>query len=386
VSDTILSVILAAVALVFAIMVVRMLRDTDDGPPPDEDDTPRPWDRPRAPPGPSSSGGGDSEEADLEESDKPSQPRAQAPSLPRIRFEEDEELEITKMTVLPADDDDEEEATGRYQPSVVPIVYDEDAAVEEPTQQSAYILVSAVGQTDPGKRRRRNEDAYLIIQDPPLFVVADGMGGYAGGDVASKLAVETFAEAFASDDFDPDLFPGLSRRAAALVQVIQRANKRIHDEGKADPELRGMGTTLVCARFSPNKQRVYIGHVGDSRCYVLRDNALHRITTDHTAAQLGVVGRMGESLTRALGVSSSVLIDVILGKPRAGDRYLLCSDGLSKMVPNDRIQEILLEQSDPTLGVEALIEAANASGGKDNITVILVRVDPPPSSLRPKEA
>jgi protein phosphatase len=308
--------------------------------------------------------------------------RTRVPSVPRIHFEEDEELDITKVTLLPVthDDDDDEEATGHYESSVVPIVYDEEAAVEEPTSEFAYILVSAVGQTDPGKRRRRNEDAYLVLEDPPLFVVADGMGGYAGGDVASRLAVETFQTAFAAEDFDSNAYPGLSRRARAIAEVIQRANRLIHTTANEDRSLAGMGTTLVCARFSPNKQRVYVGHVGDSRCYVFREGQLHRITSDHTAASLGVVGPLAQSLTRALGIAPTVLIDLILGKPRPDDRYLLCSDGLSKMMTDGEIAAIVAQHEEPDAAVRTLIEAANDKGGKDNVTVILVRVDRPSQS------
>ena len=373
-TNTILSLVLGGVALVCTILVVRMLFDSTRQKPPEARPARRPTPggakpKPRAPkrespPGPSEP--------------KPAEPRTPAPSLPRIHFEEDEELDITKVTVLPvAHDDSDEEATGRYESSVVPIVYDEEAAVEEPTGEFAYILVSAVGQTDPGKRRRRNEDAYLVLEDPPLFVVADGMGGYAGGDVASAMAVDTFAEAFASDDFDTDAYPGLSRRARAIAQVIQRANQRIYKASQDDRDLHGMGTTLVCARFSPNKQRVYVGHVGDSRCYVFREGELHRITSDHTAASLGIVGPLAQSLTRALGVAPTVVIDLILGKPRPGDRYVLCSDGLSKMIPDQEIQRILADRAEPDLAVAALIDAANEKGGKDNVTVILVCVERP---------
>jgi protein phosphatase len=373
VTNTILSLVLGGVALVCTILVVRMLFTSPRQKPPERKPAPRPASRPATKPAKPKP-----KPTKREPEPQAAKPRAAAPSLPRIHFEEDEDLDITKVTVLPvAHEDDEEEATERYESSVVPIVYDEEAAVEEPTGQFAYILLSAVGQTDPGKRRRRNEDAYLVLDDPPLFVVADGMGGYAGGDVASAMAVETFQKAFGADDFDPSAYPGLSRRAGALAQVIQRANQRIYKASQENRELHGMGTTLVCARFSPNKQRVYVGHVGDSRCYVFRDAALHPITSDHTAASLGIVGPLAQSLTRALGVTPSVVIDLILGKPRPGDRYLLCSDGLSKMISDEQIERILQSEYDADRAVEALIAAANEKGGKDNITVILVRVERP---------
>jgi PPM family protein phosphatase len=301
--------------------------------------------------------------------------------LPSITFQEDAELDLTHVTVRPAIEDEstdgEDTETHVHTATVVPIVYDEDAVVEEPTGQTAYILITAVGQTNPGKRRQRNEDSYLLIEEPPLFVVADGMGGYAGGEVASSMAVQAIEQTFRERDFNKKRYQGLPRRSSELMQAIQTANGRIFKEAKSNRDLQDMGTTLICARFSPNKQRLYIGHVGDSRCYVLRDGALHQITTDHTMAQLGVTGKVAAQLTRALGIAPRVTVDLVLGKPRPGDRYLLCSDGLSKMLKDEVIRDILAREPDPDDAVKCLVDAANDSGGKDNITVILIRVDPP---------
>ncbi len=301
------------------------------------------------------------------------------PKLPKVMVDEDdEELELTRFRVVSEDDGDEPTTLE----TVVPIVYDDEAAVDEPTHPSAFILLSAVGRTDRGKRRRRNEDSYLVLEDPPVFMVADGMGGYAGGDVASSLAVGEVERRFTERDFEPQgFFRGLPHRGAELVQAIQAANRRIFDKAVENKDLAEMGTTVVAARFSLNKQRVYVGHVGDSRCYVLRDSRLLQVTTDHTAGEAGVKGPLAHTLTRALGIDRKVVVDLILGKPQGGDRYLLCSDGLSKMLDDDEIADTLNDHDDPEQAVAALVDAANAHGGKDNITVIVIQVVALPDAM-----
>jgi serine/threonine protein phosphatase PrpC len=298
--------------------------------------------------------------------------------IPSFVVEEDDDLELTKVQLL-----DHGEAT-RPRPrhgEVVPIIYDDDAAVDVPTSSRAFILVSAIGQTDRGVRRRKNEDSFLILDEPPLFMVADGMGGYAGGEVASRLAVDVVKNVFLRGEFDAR-YRELPRRGSEVAQAVQAANEHIYARAHEVRELREMGTTMVCARFSTNKQRVYIGHVGDSRCYVLRKGKLHQITRDHTAAAEGITGPMGATLTRALGISRAVVVDLIIGKPHPGDVYMLCSDGLSKMVKDPRIAEILTANENPADAVRELIEQANASGGRDNVTVILVCVERPPEPFR----
>ncbi|WP_437692628.1 PP2C family protein-serine/threonine phosphatase [Sorangium sp. So ce176] len=281
------------------------------------------------------------------------------------------------------DDDDDHE---REEPSAVPIIYDDEAAVDEPTSSSPLLLISAVGQTDPGQKRKKNEDCYLCLDEHYLFAVADGMGGHAGGDVASRLAVDTIARAFRDPSFvDSDAeraYPDVPRRGSELAVAIQRANQAIYDRAHAERSLSGMGTTLVSARFSPNKQRLYIGHVGDSRCYRLRDNELTQLTTDHTMGAAGITGPMANHLSRAIGISPAVKVDLIIARPHPGDVYLLCSDGLSKMTTHEAIRDILLAEPDPEKASQALIEKANAGGGRDNITVILVRVSDPKDLAR----
>jgi protein phosphatase len=256
--------------------------------------------------------------------------------------------------------------------SELPVDVEEE---EEPTGPSALILVTAVGRTDPGLKRKNNEDAYAILEDHHLFVIADGMGRHAAGEVASQLCVDAISEAFRKDSFGPPREPQLPRRAARLRGSILLANERVLAAAKDNEAYHGMGTTVVCAYFSPNNQRVYIAHVGDSRCYRLRGGKLLQITTDHTLGSVGVKGASAAVLSRAVGVEESVEVDVTMESPLPGDVYLLCSDGLSRMVSNEEIRGTLESAKDLEETTKGLIDKANQGGGRDNITTILVRVD-----------
>lgn len=309
--------------------------------------------------------------ASSQEAETPAAPVATAlPTIPRIDFEEDEEVEPTLVGKKP-------EQRLVIQPPAFKIVYDNDAAEDEPTQARALIFVSAQAQTDRGLRRKRNEDSLLVRNDEGLYVVADGMGGYNGGEIASGLAVKTIDEAFTESRFEGVPHATIPARASELARAIQMANVAIQSRAESDRELTGMGTTICAARFLARKQRLYVGHVGDSRLYRLRNNELAQMTSDHTMRDFGVTGADAAHLSRAVGVWPTVPIDVIVGKPEPGDVYLVCSDGLTKMIDDDRIRETLLASADPSRVVDELIKAANDSGGKDNVTVIVVRVDPP---------
>lgn len=284
------------------------------------------------------------------------------PALPRVGYEEDEAVDPTKVgevAVLGA--------------PALPVLYDQDAAVDEPTHAGALIVTSAFAQSDTGRRRKRNEDSVLVADDDGLYVVADGMGGYSGGEVASNLAVETIATAFKERRFEGPAHADIPKRASELARAIQMANLNIHKTASSDPRLEGMGTTVCAARFSSNKQRLYVGHVGDSRIYRLRDGQLKQMTADHTMKDLGVEGPTAAHLSRAVGVWPTVPIDVVLAKPMPGDVYLLCSDGLTKMVSNDVISQVLAHEK-PNEAAGKLVHAANENGGKDNISVIVVQV------------
>lgn len=254
-----------------------------------------------------------------------------------------------------------------------------DAAVvdDEPTGPVARILVSAVGGTDQGKKRKHNEDAYVVLPNHALYAIADGMGGYAAGEVASQMAMDVLKTSFESDQFGGAPITGLPRRGDELVRAIQSANSAILTQARNNEHQQGMGTTLVAARFAPNRKRVYIAHVGDSRVYRLRDGHLHQLTTDHTLGAAGVTGPSASKLSRAVGVFDDVEVDLAIDEPREGDHYVLCSDGLFKMVPDDKICEIIYGASTIQNAVDELIREANSRGGKDNVSVILVRVDEP---------
>ena len=308
---------------------------------------------------------------DAAESAPVNAPATASAALPKMGYdEEDEDVDPTKVgprgtaavTQLP----------------VFRIVYDSDAATDEPTQPGALILVTATAQTDKGVRRKRNEDSLLVMANESIYAVADGMGGYRGGEIASELAVKTIEKAFRAGPLDGELHDKIPRRASELVRAIQLANEAIMARAEQQKELAGMGTTVCAARFSPNKQRLYVAHVGDSRMYRARGGVLQQMTSDHTMeASFGVTGEGAAHLSRAVGVWPVVPVDVILGKPLPGDVYLICSDGLTKMLDDAEIQKIVVQKSPPTDLVEQLVAQANANGGKDNISVILITVHAP---------
>ena len=186
--------------------------------------------------------------------------------------------------------------------------------------------------------------------------------------------MKTIGDAFANKEFEAAPHPNLPLEASELARAIQMANTAIFQQAQGQPDLEGMGTTLVAARFASDKRRMYLGHVGDSRCYRLRDGMMKQITTDHTMADYGVTGPEGSHLSRALGVWPTVPIDLILLEPKLGDLYLICSDGLTKMIPETTIATQLHHEEDLEAAARRLIFFANSNGGKDNITVLLVRV------------
>jgi protein phosphatase len=253
--------------------------------------------------------------------------------------------------------------------------YDDDA---EATMPNALILVTAHGRTDPGLKRKHNEDALLLLEAHHLFLIADGMGRHAAGEVASQLAVDAVGSAFVTGDFGE--FPRdakLTERGSRLKRAIQVANKRVFEEAHNVDAYAGMGTTVVSAYFSLNRKRAYVAHVGDSRCYRLREGKLEQLTQDHTLEAAGIKGPTGGYLSRAVGIEENVEVDVRTEAVRANDTYLLCSDGLSRMASDDEIAELMRSELDLQVAVQRLIDLANARGGKDNVTVILVRAEEP---------
>ena len=250
---------------------------------------------------------------------------------------------------------------------------------DEPTGPHALILVTAAGRTDPGLRRTNNEDRYLIMPEHHLLVIADGMGRHAGGEVASRLAVEAMEEAFqqnlvAKAPVDAALVP----RANRLRNAVLLANERIVAHAAEHDEHTGMGTTVVAAYFSPNKQQVYIAHVGDSRCYRIRQGEILQLTQDHTLGAAGIKGNTASLLSRAVGVDLGVEVDVTTESPLPGDVYLLCSDGLSRMAKNEEILATVTSSASLEVAVKRLIEMANERGGKDNITAVIAGIEAAP--------
>jgi serine/threonine protein phosphatase PrpC len=227
--------------------------------------------------------------------------------------------------------------------------------------------------SDTGRERRANEDSYLARS--PVFVVADGMGGARAGEVASRTAVELFAS-------------GLDERIAApeerLARRVQDANERIHELSREDSRRAGMGTTLTAVHVGG--EELAIAHDGDSRAYCLRDGVLSMLTEDHSLdGELVRQGKLTEQeaeehpqrsiITRALGPEPVVMVDTMTVRARAGDVYLLCSDGLTSMLGDDRLRQLLVGATTLEQAGNDLIEAANQAGGRDNITVILFRLE-----------
>ncbi len=232
-------------------------------------------------------------------------------------------------------------------------------------------IVESFKNSDTGRQRKANEDNLFVRE--PLFVVADGMGGARAGEVASKTAVDAFEEGL-PDDGSPE---------QGLTEVIAQANGRIHDMARSDDQLQGMGTTVTAAWVGDND--VSIAHVGDSRAYVYRDGKLQLLTQDHSLVnELVIRGKLTEEqaaehpqrsiITRALGPEASVQVDTQSRRARDGDVFLLCSDGLTSMLGDDEIAELIDESSTLAEAGQRLVQAANDAGGRDNITVVLFRV------------
>jgi protein phosphatase len=229
--------------------------------------------------------------------------------------------------------------------------------------------VGAIGrESNTGNKRRRNEDSFVVA--PPLFAVADGMGGAQAGEVASKLA------AAALEETDPGASGGTER----VVELIQEANRRVYERSNADPAASGMGTTITAALVEGTT--VAFGHVGDSRAYLVRDGVMEQLTEDHSLVnELMKSGKLSPEeaeahpqrsvITRALGTDPDVDVDTFVVDARENDLFLICSDGLTTMVDDDSILELLERyHHDLDRAAKSLVAAANRNGGEDNITVI----------------
>jgi serine/threonine protein phosphatase PrpC len=224
------------------------------------------------------------------------------------------------------------------------------------------------GLSHPGRRRRRNEDAFVIA--PPLFAVADGMGGAKAGEIASRLAAAAVRE------------EGAGR--VDVAELIHEANRRVFERASVDPSASGMGTTMTVALVEDD--HVTIGHVGDSRAYRLRDHRLEQLTEDHSlVAELVRSGRLSpeeaethpqrSAITRSVGTEAEVDVDTFTVETRPGDVFLICSDGLTTMVEEDHIAGVVEENRDDLeRAAKQLIADANRSGGEDNVTVVCFEI------------
>jgi protein phosphatase len=303
-----------------------------------------------------------------------------------------------------------------------------------PAGTSTHLRAVAFGVTDRGMQREHNEDSFLVLDEYGLFIVADGMGGHRAGDVASRLATETIGEFFRSTASEDITWPfhfdtNLTEEENRLVTGIRLANRQILDKSERSRECQGMGTTVVGAMYSSARNRVFIGHVGDSRCYRVRQSEIKLLTRDHSLLNdyiLAIPNLTDEQkadlprnvITRALGMQKDVVVDLQSDEPQAGDVYVLCSDGLNGMLRDEEILAAVAPLSralSPTLspppfaeaptlpdvpagqtlvpgrspaaaiasdrradlanGARLLIDQANANGGEDNITVVLVRIE-----------
>ncbi len=231
----------------------------------------------------------------------------------------------------------------------------------------------SAGVSDTGRRRLRNEDAFIC--EPPLFAVADGMGGARAGEIAAGLAAAALEEAGTE-----------TRGAEGVIELIAEANRRIWERSLTDPETAGMGTTVTAALVDSATGTVAIGHVGDSRAYLLRGGSIEQLTTDHSlVAELVESGILTpeeaerhpqrSAITRALGTEPTVDVDAFTIAAQPGDVFLLCSDGLSIMVTDEDVAAAIdAAERDPARAAEALVTAANARGGEDNVTVVLFEI------------
>ncbi|MGK3996871.1 PP2C family protein-serine/threonine phosphatase [Sorangium sp. So ce1024] len=256
------------------------------------------------------------------------------------------------------------------------------------------LAIEAAAHSDVGRRRSHNEDSFAALPCLGLFMVADGLGGNAAGEVASRMAIEVVKSCFEEDEDLEDTWPrgaattGAStpreRDEVRLVLSVRRANRAIHEASQQREAMRGMATTFAGVLLAPGM--AYIAHVGDSRVYRMRQGTLERLTRDHTLLEelLGdgdkareaveALGDRASAITRALGADDNVDIESRVEPTQPGDVFLVCSDGLWGPAPERRIAEILEAHRDLSLAASLLVDLANEHGGPDNVTCVLARL------------
>jgi len=241
--------------------------------------------------------------------------------------------------------------------------------------------------TDVGMKREHNEDSFLVNEDLGLYVVCDGMGGHAGGETASRLAVQTIEKELMSaklrvdDPFSAQTALPESPLAGALREAVEGACAAVFRISRANPDLAGMGTT--CISLLVHGDHAIVGHVGDSRAYLVRDAQVWQLSEDHSLVneqvRAGLLteeeakhSRLKNIITRSVGFEEDVLVDVVGVETRSGDKFLLCSDGLSNLIDTDEIRDAVV-RTDVAQVPDLLIQLANSRGGDDNITVVAVQ-------------
>lgn len=230
--------------------------------------------------------------------------------------------------------------------------------------------------SDVGRKRQKNEDSYLINDELNIFVVADGMGGHAGGEYASRIAITTIEEMFRQQNGNT------SPPEEIVDKAIRDASAKIISKAEEDQALKGMGTTVICLHL--DGKRAVLGHVGDSRAYLFRDGALEQLTEDHSlvneqvktgliTAEEAKTHQFKNIITRSVGVTPEVEVDIVIKKLKVGDSFLICSDGLSNLVEMKEMEKELSER-ETVLAAKAMVDLANKRGGDDNITLLVVEV------------
>jgi protein phosphatase len=251
------------------------------------------------------------------------------------------------------------------------------------------VRIVSGGQSDVGQQRANNEDCFRIVQPLNLFVISDGMGGEAHGEIASAMAVETVAKTCMGEETGTvaatETHPEWSDKTRRLFDAAHLANKKIYESAEANPQQQGMGATLTAAWI--NEEKLSVVHVGDSRVYLLRSGVLQQLTSDHSlvAEQVrrGILtaaeaehSELQSVLLRALGTQPEVEVDAEEHTLFPGDILLLCTDGLTRMVAEQKITAALQSESDPGRAAEKLVALANGNGGADNVTVVVVHLEP----------
>jgi serine/threonine protein phosphatase PrpC len=254
------------------------------------------------------------------------------------------------------------------------------------------LQATAAGLTNLGRVRDHNEDTLRLYPTLDLYIVADGMGGHNAGEVASALAVASLENCFRASQHEPlppelaDDARGLDPTAERLAAAVRKANSDVFEISTTHSAHKGMGTTIVALHFSQATEDVHIAHVGDSRCYRIRDARIEQMTRDHslvsdaiawkpdiTEAELALLPK--NMISRAVGRRPTVDVDIRTEKARGGDVFLMCSDGLCGLVDDTAILAIVQSTRDLDGACEALVSSANEAGGTDNVTAVLVRID-----------